>query len=353
MRRFARSLVLCSANLLWAGLAGSQQRPAEAEPAALREVLAHRKLTPGVDPWATVLPECRALQAELEGRIAAEADPDTRAALEIGLMRIWLDALMPPPPEVTLRVIANVAPLSRHWAANPRAIHVLESPAAGEQGHTYLRAMAQGHPDKTIQVLSLSALYGDAKANGRLPEAKALLEELGRRFPGSPEYRKAKALEEQLGRTDPGLKAPAFALPTLREPGSLSLASLRGKYVLVDFWATWCSVCRVEMPILEKAWARFQNRDLVMVSVACDAKRETTEAFLAKGGPIMPWRQVWLAGGMASPLGKAYGLTSLPKLVLVGPDGTILAAERSLRGDNLAATLDRILPKQGGAAGRP
>jgi thiol-disulfide isomerase/thioredoxin len=121
----------------------------------------------------------------------------------------------------------------------------------------------------------------------------------------------------------------------------------------VDFWATWCSICRIEMPILEKAWEQFQNRDLVMVSVACDDKRETTEAFLAKNGRAMPWRQVFLAGGIASPLGKAYGLTSLPKLVLVGPDGTILASERSLRGDNLAVTLDHILPKPTAPHGRP
>jgi cytochrome c biogenesis protein CcmG, thiol:disulfide interchange protein DsbE len=62
-------------------------------------------------------------------------------------------------------------------------------------------------------------------------------------------------------------RAPAFDLPRLDENGKLSLASLRGKAVVVNFWASWCAPCKEEVPLLEAAWKRYRDRGLVVVGI--------------------------------------------------------------------------------------
>jgi len=69
------------------------------------------------------------------------------------------------------------------------------------------------------------------------------------------------------GRTPP---APQFALSRLDAPGKLKLASLRGKVVVLNFWASWCAPCKSEAPRLEAAWQRYRQRGVVVIGVERD-----------------------------------------------------------------------------------
>lgn len=80
---------------------------------------------------------------------------------------------------------------------------------------------------------------------------------------------------------EPGDAAPELSLVSL-DGKPVSLAALRGKVVLVDFWASWCAPCKDEMPFLEAMYRRLRSRGLVIVGVSVDSERENAQEFIAK-----------------------------------------------------------------------
>ncbi|MBO4571938.1 MAG: AhpC/TSA family protein [Bacteroidales bacterium] len=110
----------------------------------------------------------------------------------------------------------------------------------------------------------------------------------------------------------------------------------KGKFILVDHWASWCGPCKAEMPHIKKAYDAFHGEKFDVVSVAVSDKREDTEAALAKLD--MPWNQIMDAQKVP---GELYGFNAIPHLILFGPDGTIV--KRGLRGEQIYATMEELL----------
>lgn len=84
-----------------------------------------------------------------------------------------------------------------------------------------------------------------------------------------------------------GRQAPDFTL-TLFDGGTLNLKDLRGKAVLVNFWASWCPPCRVEAPALQAAWERYQDKDVVFLGVNIQDKEKDARAFIKEFGITYP-----------------------------------------------------------------
>jgi len=165
-------------------------------------------------------------------------------------------------------------------------------------------------------------------------------------FPESPETLKAKARLESEALTAVGAMAPAFDLPSLEDPAvRLSPAAFKGRYVLIDFWASWCPDCVREMPSMHKAYAAFKGRGLEILSLSLDRRVEHITKYRAQGASPMPWQHAFLEGAWKSPVVEAYGVKSIPKPVLVGPDGRIVASGAELRGENLERTLGKFLER--------
>lgn len=137
----------------------------------------------------------------------------------------------------------------------------------------------------------------------------------------------------------PGDPAPAIALPDL-QGREVTLASLRGRAVLVHFWATWCPVCRDELPLLEEA-ARERSGSLTVLGVNLGEKRDKVAAYAREAGLTFP---ILLDG--RGKVAARYGVLSLPITLVVGPDGQM--AEQIVMGaldrDSLGAILKRRLP---------
>ena len=116
-----------------------------------------------------------------------------------------------------------------------------------------------------------------------------------------------------------GGPAPEFSLPDLVDPSrTVSIAGLRGRPVLVNFWASWCVPCRKEMPVLEAAYRRLRGR-VVFLGVDTNDTRGAALSFLRQMGVTYP--SVYDPHGTAA---TAYGLFGLPTTVFVAPSGRML-----------------------------
>lgn len=140
-----------------------------------------------------------------------------------------------------------------------------------------------------------------------------------------------------------GNMAPEFTQnDTLGKP--VALSSFRGKYVLVDFWASWCKPCRMENPVVVAAYKQFKNRNFTVLGVSLDEPdgRDAWMNAVMKDG--LAWTQVSDLKAWDSPVVGLYNITGIPFNVLLDPQGKVIA--ESLRGEDLSRTLDKVLPKQ-------
>jgi thiol-disulfide isomerase/thioredoxin len=137
------------------------------------------------------------------------------------------------------------------------------------------------------------------------------------------------------------LTVPRFAVESLDDPGVLiSDESLLGKTCLVDFWATWCPPCVEEIPVLTKAYEKYHERGLEILSLSFDRSPEQIKSFRAKKFP-MPWLHGYVERGFGSYIAEAFHVENIPRQVLIGPDGRILALDEELRGEKLEMTLEK------------
>ena len=127
-----------------------------------------------------------------------------------------------------------------------------------------------------------------------------------------------------------------FSIDT--ENGTVRLSDYvgKGKYVLVDFWASWCQPCIVEMPLLKEVYNRFNGTDFTILGVAVSDKPEDSRAAIRKYA--LPWEQILGTGDIAM---DAYGINGIPHVILFGPDGTIL--KRDLRGEQIGEAVKEAL----------
>lgn len=112
----------------------------------------------------------------------------------------------------------------------------------------------------------------------------------------------------------------------------------RGKYVLVDFWASWCGPCRAEIPNIIALHEKYKDRNFTALGVAVNDKPEATLRAISKDS--IPYPQILNSQETAPTL---YGFNSIPEIILFAPDGTIVA--RGLRGEALEKKLEEIFNK--------
>jgi len=134
-----------------------------------------------------------------------------------------------------------------------------------------------------------------------------------------------------------GQLAPDFTMnDTLGNPFTLS--SLKGKYLLVDFWASWCSPCRAENPNVVLNYLAYKDKGFDVLGVSLDNKKDKWIEAIYEDNLL--WTHVSDLEGWGNAAAKLYAVNSIPSNVLVDPDGIIIA--RNLRGDDLGARLDEL-----------
>jgi len=118
----------------------------------------------------------------------------------------------------------------------------------------------------------------------------------------------------------------------------VDLAAMKGKVVLLDFWATWCGPCVAELPNVKEAYKKYHDKGFEIVGISLDSDEGRLENFVKEND--MPWPQHFDGGGWDNKLAKEYGIRSIPAVFLV-KDNEVIAT--GVRGSLLEEKLEELL----------
>ncbi|WP_165222289.1 TlpA disulfide reductase family protein [Aquisphaera insulae] len=197
-----------------------------------------------------------------------------------------------------------------------------------------------GKPDQEDFATSFTENFaGSAVTAGEFAVARQAYTLLQDRFPESTAIREKVGKElGRIGRV--GKPLPEFEAIDLNGKPVKS-GSLKGKYVLVDFWATWCAPCLTELPRLQDAYRKYHAEGLEILAVSLDETRTPVADFVTTRK--IPWLQVH-NGSAATDLVEAFGVGAIPASYLVDPEGNIIRLD--LRGPALDAVLSKLVRKE-------
>jgi thiol-disulfide isomerase/thioredoxin len=216
---------------------------------------------------------------------------------------------------------------------------------------TLIAAEKGAKTDEAAQIVYMKAmLYLEILKNNE--KAAELIKEIKVNYPATKYGTNADnilaslAKEAAAKKIQAGLAAgavfPDFAEKDLNgQP--LSVGALKGRVVLVDFWATWCGPCRAELPNVIATYKKHHHEGFDIIGVSLDSERDKLDEFL-KTMDGMAWPQFFDGQGWSNALAVKYGVEGIPFTILVGTDGKIISTD--LRGDALEAAVVKALAKK-------
>ena len=227
--------------------------------------------------------------------------------------------------------------------------HATQADLAPELGafDALLREHQAEKTDDVANILFVKAmLYAQVFQDG--PKATASLQQLKASFPDTAAGKQADATIAALARQAQGENVKRSLVVGTMFPGfqetdidgkPLSVASEKGKVVLIDFWATWCGPCVQELPNVLRAYGQYHAKGFDIIGVSLDQDKTKLTSFTKE--KQMPWPQYCDGKGWESKLAVAYGVNSIPATYLLGRDGKIIG--KDLRGEALDAAVRAAL----------
>jgi thiol-disulfide isomerase/thioredoxin len=212
---------------------------------------------------------------------------------------------------------------------------------AVDQLNDYLKQFIQTTPNATLGVLAL----GWASRSFQPDQMQTSLKDLKARFPGNaflaemeknsqqPPDQQSSGGESWVGKMVPELVMPD---PSGKE---VSISSFKGKFVLIDFWASWCGPCRMENPNVVKAYNEFKGKNFTILGVSLDKDKDSWKKAIMQDH--LSWTHMSDLKYWNSQAVETFGFQGIPFNVLVDPSGKVIA--ESLRGEELDSKLRQVL----------
>lgn len=184
---------------------------------------------------------------------------------------------------------------------------------------------------------SLSLVNDELLFLGNYENGSLLYSKLGKSAKSKPMAKKIAERLAVLKHSAIGAQMPDFTQPDT-EGRPVKLSDFKGKYVLVDFWASWCHPCRAENPNVLKAYGEYKDKGFTVLGISLDDKAERWKKAIEEDQ--MPWTQLSDLKGFKNEVSSYYGINAIPSTLLIDPTGKIIA--KDLRGKALHRKLKAI-----------
>lgn len=171
-----------------------------------------------------------------------------------------------------------------------------------------------------------------------LDELKATRAKISSELAGCPYVKDLDGIIKQLENVQIGKVAPEFSLPDTAGV-SVSLSDFKGKYVLLDFWASWCPPCRRENPNVVKAFNEYKDKNFTIVGISLD--KDKSKWMKAIADDNLAWTHLSDLKYWDSEIPALYGVRGIPANVLLDPDGVIVA--KNITGEDLHKKLKEVI----------
>ena len=201
------------------------------------------------------------------------------------------------------------------------------------------RAFIKANPSSWVSLDVLSTTVGMLE-QPQYAVVAPLYEAFSPALKNSPQGRRYGELVQGLKAVAVGSQAPAFSQKT-PEGKVVSLADYRGKYVLVDFWASWCGPCRAETPAVTKVYNEYKGRNFDILGVSLDNEKGRAKWVKAIQDDKMVWTQVSDLRGFENEAAQRYQVRAIPQNYLIDPTGKIVAF--NLKGEALRTALAKYI----------
>ena len=199
----------------------------------------------------------------------------------------------------------------------------------------FIKDYVKQHPSSYVGALQV---YRNFLYNPDATELETIYNSLDANIQSSFVGKNIKSTLDAAKKTAIGNSAPEFSQNDANGK-AVSLSSLKGKYVLVDFWASWCGPCRAENPNVVKAFKKFHSKGFDILGVSIDEKKDKWLDAIKKDN--LNWHQVSDLRGWKNTVAQLYGVEGIPMNFLIDKDGKIVG--KGLRGEDLEKKLGEVL----------